>query len=100
MPLNPIRGKPHQPYVSPKLNAMLIRFTAIIEIAGVSVSPAPRRQALATNITVKNGSDTDSIRRYDSANAPASADSPVRRIQNVAQTYRTIAIATPSASAA
>jgi hypothetical protein len=64
MPSNPSFGRPNQPYVSPKLNAMLIKSTTIIVIAGESVSPAPRRQALAVNITRVNGRANARMRRY------------------------------------
>src|SRR3954468_17219068 len=77
---------------------MLIRLTTIIEIAGVSVSPAPRRHALATSITVRNGRQIVSIRRYDSANPYASGESPVKRIQRFAQKYKTAASTNPRTS--
>src|SRR6185503_10949912 len=59
---------PHQPYVRPQLKKMLTTSTTIIAIAGRIVSPAPRRHALAINIGITNGSDHDSIRRYETAN--------------------------------
>ena len=42
---------------------MLTMSTMIIETAGVSVSPAPRRQALATNMQIRNGAEGLSIRK-------------------------------------
>src|SRR3954466_11336890 len=79
---------------------MLMTLTTIIETAGVSVSPAPRRHALATIITVRNGTHHVSIRRYDSANRDASADNPVSTIPPGAQTHSTTASNNPTSSAA
>src|SRR3954471_4090338 len=79
---------------------MLMTFTTIIEIAGVNVSPAPRKHALATIITVRNGTHHVSIRRYDSANVDASADNPVSTIHPGAQTHRPVDSPPPTSIAA
>jgi hypothetical protein len=42
---------------------MFTASTTIIAIAGVTASPAPRRQALAASISTMNGTQIERIRR-------------------------------------
>ena len=63
MPRKPSSGRPYSPRASEKLRAMFKVSTTTMDRAGVTVSPAPRRHALAANMKIMNGSERDSARR-------------------------------------
>ena len=86
MPRKPSAGRPNQPRVRLTLSSALTPSTVTMTIAGVTVSPAPRRQALPAKISVLNGSENARMRRYSSASVRDDSGRPVSRAIGSAKT--------------